>query len=66
MARTMSTDLYGTLVLVVDVYDVTSQASDLALIVKLEEVGNDLDVSVVDLVVLQDLFYLVNKSNETG
>ena len=62
----MSTDLYGTLVLVVDVYDVTSQASDLALIVKLEEVGNDLDVGVVDLVVLQDLFYLVNKSNETG
>ena len=61
----MSTDLYGTLVLVVDVYDVTSQASDLALIVKLEEVGNDLDVSVVDLVVLQDLFYLVNKTIRT-
>ena len=61
----MSTDLYGTLVLVVDVYDVTSQASDLALIVKLEEVGNDLDVGVVDLVVLQDLFYLVNKTIRT-
>ena len=57
----VGTYLDGTLVLVVDVNDVPCQSRDLTLFVKLQEVGHDLNVAVMDLVVLQDLFDLRGK-----